>query len=109
MINNIPYGYVLHPSDLEEFDKLTADLRKEMYSLHNQQSSYLYIVGFGVHHTAREKFVDLVTKEKEILDKMLIVHEKMGKIQDEFEPKHPYMSTVDYVKFLDEQKKKITD
>ena len=106
MINNIPYGYVLHPSDSEEFDKLITDLVKEMYSLHNQRRSGLYIVGFGVHHTAREKFVDLVAKEKEVLDKMLIVHEKMGKIQDEFEPKHPYMSTVDYVKFLDEQKKK---
>ena len=53
MINNIPYGYVLHPSDSEEFDKLITDLVKEMYSLHNQRRSGLYIVGFGVHHTAR--------------------------------------------------------
>ena len=42
--------------------------------------------------------------QTEVLEKMLIVHEKMGKIQDEFEPKHPYMSTVDYVKLLDQQK-----
>lgn len=62
MINNIPYGYVLHPEDNNTLAELTADLRKELTSLHRQQSSYLYIVGFGPHHTARTDFVDRITK-----------------------------------------------
>ena len=40
---------------------------------------------------------------------MLIVHEKLGKIQDAFEPKHPYMSTIDYAKFLTDKNNKNTD
>lgn len=106
MINNIPYGYGLHPEDISALNELTADLHKEIYNLHNQQSSYLYIVAFGIHHTARDSFIDLVAKEKEVLEKMLIVHEKLGKIQDSFVPKHPYMSLVDYAKFLEEKNNK---